>query len=69
MAKSEYTKTDVRSDFKYARLLMANINTMMKQGITDYSNDADASQMAMELIAAVSTFEAYILEKREKSNA
>jgi hypothetical protein len=61
------TKKQVRQDFKHARFLMAEANRIMKsKEQVDWSNDADACQIALELSASASTFLQYVTEQQEK---
>jgi len=63
----EYTKSDVRSSFKYARMLMQEANKMMKdKTITDFTNDSDFGQLANELTASVSILQCWLDEQIEK---
>ncbi len=65
----EYTKSDVRSGFKYARELMQEANKMMKdKTITDFTNDSDFGQLANELIASVTTLQCWLDEMIQKGN-
>ena len=54
------TKSQVRQDFKYLRNLMREIDLMMKQEITDTSEEGVAGQLANELSAIASTFRNYL---------
>lgn len=58
------TKTQVRSDFSYARELMRQADELMKAGITDFSESGEAGQIANELTASASTFLQYLDERR-----
>ena len=61
------TKKQVRQDFKHARFLMQEANRIMKnKEQVDWSNDADACQIALELSASASTFLQYVTEQQEK---
>lgn len=60
----EYTATKVRADFTYARNLMRQIDEMMRSGIADFSEAGDAGQLALDLNASVSCFEAFLTERR-----
>lgn len=61
------TKKQVRQDFKHARFLMQEANRIMKsKEQIDWSNDADACQIALELSASASTFLQYVTEQQEK---
>jgi hypothetical protein len=63
----EYTKADVRNNFKYARQLMTEANKMMKdKTITDFTNDSDFGQLANELTASVSILQCWLDEQIEK---
>jgi len=60
------TKSEVRSDFAYARKLMQRANELLKdKTITDFSESSEIGQIANELVASVSTFQQYLDEKRE----
>jgi hypothetical protein len=59
----DYTATQVRSDFTYARMLMREADRMMREGITDFSESGEAGQLALELVASVTTFRAYLDER------
>lgn len=61
------TKKQVRQDFKHARFLMQEANRIMKsKEQVDWTNDADACQIALELSACASTFLQYVTEQQEK---
>ena len=61
------TKGRVRSDFKHVRFLMQEANRILKsKEQIDWSNDADACQIALELSACASTFLQYVTEQQEK---
>ena len=60
------TKSQVRSDFSYARFLMQQADKMLKdKTITDFSEASEIGQIANELIASVGTLYEYLVEKRE----
>jgi hypothetical protein len=58
------TKTKVKSDFSYARDLMRQAEKLMSEGISDFSNDGHAGQLALELSASASTFLQYVEERQ-----
>jgi hypothetical protein len=61
------TKKQVRQDFKHARFLMQEANRIMKsKEQIDWSNDADACQIALELSASASTFLQYVTDQQDK---
>lgn len=63
------TKSKVRRDFTHARYLMQLANEIMKDSSRlhlDYTNGGDAMQIALELTACASTFEAWVSEQLEK---
>jgi hypothetical protein len=61
------TKKQVRNDFKHVRFLMQEANRIMKsKEQIDWTNDADACQIALELSACASTFLQYVTEQQEK---
>lgn len=66
MKDSKKTKTDVRNDFKYARMLMQEADKMMKneKNISDWSNDSDAGQLANDLQAISGAFQLWIDENK-----
>jgi hypothetical protein len=62
------TKAQVRSDFAYARLMMSKANDIMKdKTITDFSESSEAGQVALELVASVSTFMQWLDEQTSKA--
>jgi hypothetical protein len=63
---SRTKKTNVRSDFSYARLLMRKAEKMMRVGITDFDQSGEAGQIALELIASVGTFGQWLEEQGGK---
>lgn len=65
-AKFIYNKSRVRAEFSYLRELLRIADDMMKDGITDYSLEGDAYQLALEIGACATTFEAYVLERLER---
>jgi hypothetical protein len=64
------TKSDVRSNFKYARELMKQANQIMKdsKNITDFTNDSDAGQLCNELVASVGAFQDWLDTQQERIN-
>jgi hypothetical protein len=61
------TKSQVRSDFAYARKMMRMAEQMMKdKSITDYSESSDIGQIANEMVASVGTFSQWVNEQYEK---
>jgi hypothetical protein len=61
------TKGQVRTDFKHVRFLMQEANKILKsKEQIDWSNDADACQIALELSASASTFLQYVTDQQEK---
>ena len=56
------TKSQVRSDFKYAREMMRQADAAMKSGSTDFE---DMESIANEMIAAASTFAQWVEEQKE----
>lgn len=54
----QYTKSEVRSEFKYARELMRQAETLIKN-----DDVAELRDIACELIAAASTLAAYVEER------
>lgn len=61
------TKADIRSHFKYARILMTDANKMMKdKSITDFTNDSDFGQLANELGASVGMLQVWLDEQIQK---
>jgi hypothetical protein len=61
------TKADVRKDFAYARQMMTLADKMMKdKTIADYSESSEIGQVALELVASVSTFLQWINEQETK---
>jgi hypothetical protein len=62
------TKAQVRNDFTYARLMMSKANDIMKdKTITDFSESSEAGQVALELVASVSTFMQWLEEQQDKA--
>jgi hypothetical protein len=61
------TKGQIRRDFKHVRFLMQEANKILKsKEEVDWTNDADACQIALELSACASTFLQYVTEQQEK---
>lgn len=61
------TKTQVRNDFSYARTLMQTADKMLSdKTITDFSESSDFGQVALELVASVSTLLQWLQEQEEK---
>jgi hypothetical protein len=61
------TKTQVRSDFSYARTLMQTADKMLSdKTITDFSESSEFGQVALELTASVSTLLQWLQEQNEK---
>ena len=64
---NKITKSDVRKDFSYSRLMMAKIGEMMKdKTITDFSESSEIGQVALELIASASTVLAWLEQEASK---
>ncbi len=57
-------KGQVRSDFKYARLMMQKAEAIMKnsKSISDWSESGEAGQIALELSASASAFAQWVEE-------
>ena len=66
MSRDAYsvTKSNVRSDFRYARELMRQADAAMKANSTDFH---DLESIANELIACVATFSQWIEDQREEA--
>ena len=65
------TMGKVRRDFTHARYLMKMANEIMKDSSRtnlDYTNDGDAMQIAYELTACATTFEAWVSEQLHKGS-
>ena len=62
MSTETTTKSQVRSDFRYARFLMRQADDVMKSGSTDFE---DMESIANEMIAAASTFAQWVEEQKE----
>jgi len=63
------TKSAVRSNFSYARLLMQEAEKMMKsKEVTDFSEASDFGQIANELIASVGTLYEYLQQQDMKAS-
>lgn len=61
------TKSQVRSDFAYARKLMSDLSKMMSdKTITDFTNDSDFGQTVNELVASASSITIWQEEQIEK---
>jgi hypothetical protein len=60
----ETTKSEVRSNFKYARAMMRLADEAMRTNSTNYD---DMEQIANEMMACAATFAQYVEEKREAS--
>lgn len=56
------TKSQVRSNFRYAREMMRQAEAAMKANSTDF---ADMTSIANELIACAATFAEYVEDARE----
>lgn len=51
----EYSAKQISKDFKYARMLMKEVERMMKDDtISDWSNDTEFGQTINELVGCVS---------------
>jgi len=62
------TKTDVRQNFSHARFLMQTADKMLSdKTITDFSESSDFGQVALELVASVSTLLQWLQEQEEKA--
>jgi hypothetical protein len=62
------TKTEVRKDFSHARYLMQIADKMMSdKSITDFSESSDFGQVALELVASVSTLLQWLQEQEDKA--
>lgn len=62
------TKTEVRKDFSHARYLMQVADKMMSdKTITDFSESSDFGQVALELVASVSTLLQWLQEQEDKA--
>ena len=55
------TKTDVRKDFGYIRMLLQQANNQL---IGKNFNEAEASEIANELIAAATVFSEWVEEQK-----
>lgn len=63
---NEYTKTNVRNDFKHARYLMNAIDSMITGNDLhgeDYEESSEFGQAINELVASVGTALAYRIER------
>ena len=60
------TKTNVRRDFQYARLMMRQAEAALRSDSRDFD---DLESIANELLASVSTFAEYIEQRREATLA
>ena len=61
------TKSNVRKDFSYSRLMMTKMDKMMKdKTITDFSESSEIGQVALELIASASTVLAWLEQESSK---
>lgn len=62
------TKSQVRSDFAYARLLMRKIDEALKdsKNLDDFSEGSELGQMGLELMATSGTFLQWLSEQEEK---
>lgn len=56
------TKTNVRRDFQYARLMMRQAEAALRSDSRDFD---DLESIANELLASVATFAEYIEQQRE----
>ena len=62
------TKTEVRKDFSHARYLLQVADKMMSdKSITDFSESSDFGQVALELVASVSTLLQWLQEQEDKA--
>jgi len=62
------TKTDVRQNFSHARFLMQTADKMLSdKSISDFSESSDFGQVALELVASVSTLLQWLQEQEEKA--
>jgi hypothetical protein len=62
------TKSEVRKDFSHARFLMQTADKMMSdKSITDFSESSDFGQIALELVASVSTLLQWLQEQEDKA--
>lgn len=60
----EWSAKRVADDFKYARMLMKQVERMMKDDtISDYSNDTEFGQTINELVGCVSSVYEYQAER------
>jgi hypothetical protein len=64
------TKSDVRTNFRYAKDLMKQANQIMRDSkqITDFTNNSDAGQLCNELVASVAIFQIWLDEQQEQLN-
>lgn len=60
----DVNKSDVRSNFTYARQMMQQAEKIMKnsKNVTDWSESGEAGQVALELIASAATFLQWVEE-------
>lgn len=62
------TKSDVYSNFKYARQLMQSAKRLMQgDSITDYSEPSEIGQIALELIASAGVLAQWLEEKNTQN--
>jgi len=62
------TKSDVYSNFKYARHLMQSAKRLMQEdSITDYSEPSEIGQIANELIASAGMLAQWLEEKNTQN--